>query len=52
MSGFTKYFLVPPALITVLVMVVAGKQGSLSRRPPIEVFPDMDRQPKLRPQVP
>ncbi len=51
MSGFTKYFLVPLALITVLVMVVAGKQGSMSRRPPIEVFPDMDRQPKLRPQV-
>ena len=29
-----------------------GFAGSLSRRPPIEVFPDMNRQPKLRPQTP
>ncbi len=36
----------------VTVMVVAGKRGSLSRRPPIELFPDMNRQPKLRPQTP
>jgi mono/diheme cytochrome c family protein len=32
-------------------MVVAGKRGDMSRRPPIELFPDMDRQPKLRPQA-
>jgi mono/diheme cytochrome c family protein len=25
--------------------------GNTSRKPPIEVFPDMDRQPKLRPQA-
>ena len=31
---------------------VAGFRGSLSRRPPLEVFPDMKRQPKLRPQKP
>ena len=31
---------------------IAGLQGRLSRRPPIEVFPDMDRQLKLRPQQP
>jgi mono/diheme cytochrome c family protein len=31
---------------------IAGRQGRLSRRPPIEVFPDMDRQLKLRPQQP
>lgn len=29
---------------------IAGRQGRLSRQPPIEVFPDMDRQLKLRPQ--
>ena len=27
---------------------IAGRQGRLSRRPPIEVFPDMDRQLRLR----
>ena len=40
------------ALCTVVVMLIAGKRGSISRRPPIELFPDMNRQPKLRPQVP
>ena len=28
---------------------IAGRRGRLSRQPPIEVFPDMDRQLKLRP---
>jgi len=32
--------------------LVAGKRGDTSRKPPIEVFPDMDRQLKLRPQTP
>ena len=31
---------------------IAGRQGRLSRQPPIGVFPDMDRQLKLRPQQP
>ena len=31
---------------------IAGFQGRLSRKPPIEVFPDMDRQLKLRPAEP
>jgi len=31
---------------------IAGFQGRLSRKPPIEVFPDMDRQLKLRPAQP
>jgi len=31
---------------------VAGFRGHLSRKPPIEIFPDMDRQLKLRPQQP
>lgn len=34
------------------VVGIAGFQGSKSRKPPIEIFPDMDRQPKLRPQAP
>src|SRR5262245_60281559 len=46
-----KYFLTIFALCIVAVMVIAGKRGDMSRRPPIELFPDMDRQPKLRPQT-
>jgi mono/diheme cytochrome c family protein len=38
------------ALAVLAVMVIAGKRGDISRKPPIEIFPDMDRQPKLRPQ--
>lgn len=29
-----------------------GLQGKTSRKPPTELFPDMDRQPKVRPQEP
>ena len=47
-----RYFLLIFALCVVVVVAVAGKRGSLSRRPPIELFPDMNRQPKLRPQTP
>ena len=47
-----RYVFLVFALCTVMVMVIAGKRGSTSRRPPIELFPDMDRQPKLRPQTP
>jgi hypothetical protein len=45
-----RYFLLMSVLAGVLVVGVAGFRGSTSRKPPIEVFPDMDRQPKLRPQ--
>jgi mono/diheme cytochrome c family protein len=31
---------------------IAGRRGRLSRKPPIEVFPDMDRQLRLRPAQP
>ena len=31
---------------------ILGFQGKLSRKPPFELFPDMDRQAKLRPQEP
>jgi mono/diheme cytochrome c family protein len=31
---------------------ILGFQGKMSRRPPFELFPDMDRQAKLRPQEP
>lgn len=46
-----RYFLAGFALLTLIVVSVAGFRGGLSRKPPIEIFPDMDRQPKLRPQT-
>ena len=47
-----RYFLLIFLVCTVMVVAIAGKRGSISRRPPIELFPDMNRQPKLRPQTP
>ena len=47
-----RYFLLIFALCAVMVVAIAGKRGGLSRRQPIELFPDMNRQPKLRPQKP
>jgi mono/diheme cytochrome c family protein len=46
-----RYFLLIFGLAVVTVMLIAGKRGDISRKPPIEVFPDMDRMPKLRPQA-
>lgn len=47
-----RYFLLIFLLAVVAVVSVAGFRGGKSRQPPIEVFPDMDRQQKLRPQEP
>lgn len=46
-----RYFLAFFALTCVLVVLVAGRRGDLSRKPPIEIWNDMDRQLKLRPQA-
>ncbi len=45
-----RYFFLIGFLAAALVVGFAGFRGGLSRKPPIELFPDMDRQPKLRPQ--
>src|ERR687888_35720 len=47
-----RYFLLIFALCVVTVMGVFGKRGHHFKQPPLEIFPDMDRQPKLRPQQP
>jgi len=47
-----RSFLVLLVVGVVAVLAIAGRRGSPSRRPPVEVFPDMDRQLKLRPQQP
>jgi len=46
-----RYFLLIFLLCVVGVVAIAGKRGRISRQPPIELFPDMNRQPKLRPQT-
>lgn len=46
-----RYFTAIFFLVVVLVVGLAGFRGSISRKPPLEVFPDMDRQIKLRPQA-
>ena len=47
-----RYILLILALVTAAVMIVAGQRGHTFRKPPVYIFPDMDRQPKLRPQEP
>jgi mono/diheme cytochrome c family protein len=47
-----RYFVLILALFVVAVVAIAGKRGSISRKTPLYVFPDMDRQLKLRPQEP
>ena len=46
-----RYFLLLLGASVVLVMLIAGKRGDTSRKPPIYIFPDMKRQLKLRPQT-
>ena len=47
-----RYFIIGFVAIVCLVISTAGFQGSFTRNTPIEVFPDMDRQAKVRPQAP
>ena len=47
-----RYFLLIFLTLMALVFGVAGLRGHLSRKPPIEIIPDMNRQFKLRPEQP
>jgi mono/diheme cytochrome c family protein len=46
-----RYFVLGFFLLCILAVSIAGFRGDTSRRTPIELFPDMDRQPKVRPQT-
>ena len=46
-----RYFVTGFVLLCLVIVSIAGLRGGMSRRPPIELFADMDRQPKLRPQA-
>ena len=45
-----RYVYLATFFVVVVTVGILGFRGSISSRPPLEVFPDMDRQPKLRPQ--
>ena len=47
-----RYVLIGIAMMVVLVVSLAGFRGDISRKAPIELIADMDRQPKLRPLEP
>jgi len=47
-----RYFFIAFLLVSVAVVSLAGFRGSKSALPPIEIFPDMDHQPKYQPQHP
>jgi mono/diheme cytochrome c family protein len=47
-----RYFFVIVLLGVVGVVSMAGWRGRVSRQPPREIFSDMERQPRLRPQKP
>jgi mono/diheme cytochrome c family protein len=46
-----RYFLLIFLTCIGLVIGIAGLRGHLSRKPPIEIIPDMNRQFKLRPET-
>lgn len=46
-----RYFLLIFVIVCVATVGILGFRGSTSRKPPVEIFPDMDRQAKLRPQT-
>jgi Cytochrome c, mono- and diheme variants len=47
-----RYFFAIFAFLVVVIISMAGFRGHKFTRPPIEIFPDMDNQPKVKAQVP
>jgi mono/diheme cytochrome c family protein len=47
-----RYFFIALGLSLVMLVAVAGFRGQKGGKPPIEIFPDMDHQPKVKSQVP
>jgi cytochrome c5 len=46
-----RYLLLTFALLAVLVVAFAGLRGCRFRQPPLEIYADMKRQPRLRPET-
>jgi mono/diheme cytochrome c family protein len=49
---YLLYSILVIVAVTAAAFTIIGVPGHLSRKPPLEVFPDMDRQAKLRPEKP
>jgi mono/diheme cytochrome c family protein len=47
-----KYFFIIFGLLVITVVSIAGFRGQRFKSPPIEIFPDMDHQPKVKAQKP
>ena len=47
-----RYFLLIFLTVVAVVVGIAGRRGHLSRKPPILIIPDLNRQFKLRPEQP
>jgi mono/diheme cytochrome c family protein len=47
-----RYFLLILLMVVAVVVGIAGRRGHLSRKPPILIIPDLNRQFKLRPEQP
>ncbi len=47
-----RYFFLAYALIAIMVVGIFGLRGDKSAKTPIEIFPDMDRQDKIKAQTP
>ena len=47
-----RYFLLIFVVVVLAVAGIAGKRGTFTRNTPIQIFADMKRQLKLRPQTP
>jgi mono/diheme cytochrome c family protein len=46
-----RYLYYATAFLVVLTISIAGFRGRRSTQPPVEIFPDMDRQAKYKPQA-
>ncbi|NDD56505.1 MAG: cytochrome c [Verrucomicrobia bacterium] len=52
MKGLVRTFLAVFGALGLAIVAIAGFRGSFTQRTPIEIFPDMDRQPKYKSQTP
>ena len=52
MKGFIRIFLAIFGSLALAIVAIAGFRGDFTKNTPIEIFPDMDRQPKYKSQTP
>ena len=48
MKGFIRIFLAVFGALALAIVAIAGFRGDFTKNTPIEIFPDMDRQPKYK----